>query len=223
MKKILLIFFLGRSITTYSQTNNLIGVWREAIQDTNSYRLMADDYCYSFYDGREFNTLYIKKFYYGFIDDNGADFFSISQFSDSGRYFVLANANLDKKTKYDKSYFLIYGTNIHSKYGDFDAIELEGPKFFMYGKIGRLNRRLEKNLKEKSPDVFAEYLAVTSRKEITTAKSIIYSQPGNPTKMYLIEDDIVKVLEEKYGWLRIEYEGAKLVTGWIRKQDVEGE
>jgi hypothetical protein len=29
------------------------------------------------------------------------------------------------------------------------------------------------------------------------------------------------VLEEKDGWLRIEYEGKRLVTGWIKKEDTK--
>ena len=232
MKKTVLTFFLGMTITTYSQTNNittypqtnnLIGVWREVIQDTNSHRLITDDYYYSFYDNQESDELYNDKFYYGFIDDKEVDSLSISQFSDSGRFFVLAEADLDRKKKYDKSYFLIYGTDMQSKYNDFDAMELEGPKFFMYGKISKLNRRLEKNLKKKSPDVFAEYLLVTSQKEIIVPRSIIYSEPDTPTRMYLIKGDIVTVLEEKNEWVKVEYEGKKVVTGWIKRQDVGGE
>jgi hypothetical protein len=222
-KIVLVTIFLGSHVVGFSQKNNLLGVYQEAIQDTNSYCLITNSLFYFIYDSEQFDKDDIWKKYYGFINNRDIDSLSISQFSDSGRYFVLANANLDRKTKYDKSYFLIYGTDIHSKYDDFDAIELEGPKFFMYGKISKLNRRLEKNLQEQSPDVFAEYLTVTFQKKIIAAKSIIYSEPDTPTKMYLIKGDVVTVLEEQNGWIKVEYEGKKPVTGWIKNQDVGGE
>ncbi|MDR1225478.1 MAG: hypothetical protein LBK47_01085 [Prevotellaceae bacterium] len=56
---------------------------------------------------------------------------------------------------------------------------------------------------------------------ITTEKSIIYSEPDKPTKMYLIKGDIVTVLEEKEGWIKMEYEGKKMITGWIKKEDTK--
>ena len=55
-------------------------------------------------------------------------------------------------------------------------------------------------------------------------KAIIHSFPNIPTGMYLIKGDMVIVLEEREGWLKIEYEGKKkVVTGWIKKEDVGGE
>jgi hypothetical protein len=57
--------------------------------------------------------------------------------------------------------------------------------------------------------------------QIAVDKSIIYSQPNKPTKMYLVKGDVVTVREEKEGWLRVEYEGKKLVTGWIKKEDTK--
>jgi hypothetical protein len=220
MRKIIFIsIFSCLHAVGFSQKNNLLGVWQETIQDTNSYCLITNSIFYFIYDTEDFDKDDVWEEYYGFIDNRDIDSLSISQFRDSGRYFVLADTDLDKETKYDKSYFLIYGTDMQSKYNDFGVMELEGPKFFMYGKIGKLNKRLEKNLKEKSPEVFTEYLSVTSRKEIIAAKSIIYSEPDTPTKMYLIKGDVVTVLEEKEGWLKIEYEGKKLITGWIRKSN----
>jgi hypothetical protein len=222
MKRILSLYLVGITITTYTQSNNLVGVWQEDIQDTNCYYIATNEYLYSVYDFRNMEYWSIDKYYYGFID-NEADSLSIAQFSDSGRYFVLTDADLDKEEMYDKSYFLIYGTNIQSKYNDFGSIELEGPKFFMYSRIERLNGLLEKKLQKKSPDVFAEYLTVTNRKEIIIPRSYIYSEPDSLTRMYFIKGDIVTVLEKQDGWLKVEYNGRKPVTGWIRKQDVGGE
>jgi uncharacterized protein YgiM (DUF1202 family) len=41
--------------------------------------------------------------------------------------------------------------------------------------------------------------------------------------MYLIKGDVVTILEAQNGWIKVEYEGKKLVTGWIKNQDVGGE
>jgi uncharacterized protein YgiM (DUF1202 family) len=41
--------------------------------------------------------------------------------------------------------------------------------------------------------------------------------------MYFIKGDVVTVLEKQNGWLKVEYNGRRLITGWIRKQDVGGE
>jgi hypothetical protein len=220
MKKIFLIFCLGKiAITSYSQINYFVGVWREVMQDTNSYRLITDNYFYSFYDVQDSNDWYIKTFYYGFIDDKDSDSVSISQFKDIGEHFVLAEANLDKEKVYDKDYFLIYGTNIHSKYADFTAIDLEGPKVFMYTKIFKLNKKLEENLKEKSPDVFVEYLKITSQLEIYSKKCTVYSEPNRPTKAQLQKGDIVMIIEEQDNWLKIEY--GENDIGWIKRKDVK--
>jgi hypothetical protein len=88
-------------------------------------------------------------------------------------------------------------------------------QYVTYKKLNRLPQNVQKYLIEKGIHIGS------SHKKVSSEKSIIYSKPGNPTKMYLIKGDIVKVLEEKYGWLKIEYEGAKLVTGWIKREDTE--
>jgi hypothetical protein len=59
-------------------------------------------------------------------------------------------------------------------------------------------------------------------------KSIIHSSPNRPTKMYLIQNDPVEVVEEQDNWLKIKYypekKGewmGKVIQGWIKKTDVE--
>jgi len=58
-------------------------------------------------------------------------------------------------------------------------------------------------------------------RKINTPKSPIYFTPNTPTKMYLLKNDEVEVLEEKEDWLRIRYYGKKTIEGWIKKSDVE--
>ena len=73
--------------------------------------------------------------------------------------------------------------------------------------------------KKDNRDYIKEYLNLDV-KEIIVPKSIIYSEPDKPTKMYLIKNDIVTIVEERDNWIKIEYSGEKLVTGWIKKGDV---
>ena len=63
-------------------------------------------------------------------------------------------------------------------------------------------------------------------RKINAQKSPIYSTPNTPTKMYLLKNDEVEILEEKNGLLKIRYYGngataRKIIEGWIKKSDVE--
>lgn len=58
-------------------------------------------------------------------------------------------------------------------------------------------------------------------KKIIVKKTIIYSLPDISTKMYLLKNDEVELLEEKDEWLKIRYYGKKIIEGWIKKSDVE--
>ena len=96
-------------------------------------------------------------------------------------------------------------------------------KVSMYEKIDKLPAIALKLLylrgKQDNRDYIKEYLNIDV-KEIIVPKSIIYSEPDNPTKMYLIKDDVVTITEEKDNWVKIEYFGKTLVTGWIKKEEV---
>jgi hypothetical protein len=60
---------------------------------------------------------------------------------------------------------------------------------------------------------------ITLTKTIQIEKSLIFSSPNIPTKMYLVKFDEVEVIAEKDNWLHIKYYGKKIVEGWIRKAD----
>ncbi|WP_435357990.1 hypothetical protein [Emticicia sp. SJ17W-69] len=57
--------------------------------------------------------------------------------------------------------------------------------------------------------------------KIIVTKSTIYSIPNKPSKMYLLKNDEVEILEEKDEWLKIRFYGKKIIEGWIKKSDVE--
>jgi len=76
-----------------------------------------------------------------------------------------------------------------------------------------------------SPPKFVQDFIISLKKDILVPilveKSTIYSEPNQPTMMYLIKGDEVECLEEKGEWYKIRYYGKKTIEGWIRKSDVE--
>jgi hypothetical protein len=76
---------------------------------------------------------------------------------------------------------------------------------------------------KKNKEHWQRYLEFLGEKEgsIHVQKSFIYSQPNKQTKMYLLKDDEVEIIEKKEDWLHIRYYGKKVVEGWIKKSDVE--
>ncbi|MFN3785133.1 MAG: hypothetical protein ACK4R6_14540 [Spirosomataceae bacterium] len=59
-------------------------------------------------------------------------------------------------------------------------------------------------------------------------KSIIHSSPDRPTKMYLIQNDSVEIVEQRDDWLKIKFYPekngewtGKIIEGWIKRSDVE--
>jgi hypothetical protein len=59
-------------------------------------------------------------------------------------------------------------------------------------------------------------------------KSTLFKNPNTPTKMYLLKNDPVEVIEEKDNWFKIKYYPekngewtGKTIEGWIKKSDVK--
>ena len=90
-------------------------------------------------------------------------------------------------------------------------------QYVTYKKLDSLPKNVQKYLQEQGIQVGF------SCKEISAEKAIIHTYPGIPTRMYLIKGDMVIVLEEREGWLKVEYEGKKVVTGWIQEHDAGGD
>jgi hypothetical protein len=67
-----------------------------------------------------------------------------------------------------------------------------------------------------------DYVEITSKiKNIQSSKQPLYSEPQIKTKMYLLKNDKVEILEEKDDWLYILYKGKKDIKAWIPKSAVE--
>ncbi len=63
---------------------------------------------------------------------------------------------------------------------------------------------------------------------IKVPKTFIFEELSSPSKMYLLKNDPVEVVEEKNGWLKVKYYPektgqwiGKTIEGWIKKSDIE--
>ncbi|MFT3737198.1 MAG: SH3 domain-containing protein [Breznakibacter sp.] len=140
---------------------------------------------------------------------------------DDGKYYTIILNN-----KYIKNGWIKKKYCIVPDYFECDGIlmSINSGQLVEYEKITRLpsvalkllyNRGLNDNR-----NYIKEYLGIEVE-EIKSDKSIIFSNPETATKMYLTKGDVVTILEKKGNWLKIEFFGTKLVTGWIRQTDVK--
>ena len=73
------------------------------------------------------------------------------------------------------------------------------------------------------PPVFVQAFIKSLKKNVLVPvkrKCSIYKSPAEQTKMYLIANDFVEMLEKKEQWVYIRYYGKKTVEGWIRGEDL---
>jgi hypothetical protein len=89
-----------------------------------------------------------------------------------------------------------------------------------YSKINFIPLKVLKSLRNNSKDWkkytdFVKSIPKTERK-IKAKKAYIYSEPEVQTKMYLIENDTVEILEDKGEWLLMRYYGKK-VAGRVQE------
>jgi hypothetical protein len=90
----------------------------------------------------------------------------------------------------------------------------------IYNRITQIPLFVVKALKQNEKD-WQLYKSFVVLKKIVIQKSIINSKPNIKTKMYLIKNDEVEIIEENDEWLKIRYYGKKTIEGWIKKSDIE--
>ena len=162
----------------------------------------------------------VYKYFYGFYDD--CDLPSIDSLKPNGFYYFDV-IPLYFEVEDDREVYVANACREISFFTDkqdtlMNLYSSGRQQYVTYKKLDRLPQDLQKYLEEQGIHVGFSY------KEISCEKAIIHSFPNIPTGMYLIKGDMVIVLEEREGWLKIEYEGKKkVVTGWIKKEEVGGE
>jgi hypothetical protein len=232
MKKITFLFFIIFSLLDIkaqekqlSKLELIQGIWENTLNSgsDHSYKIIKGMYSlgFSYNDPSELG-FYLIESIEGFQNKKYDDFDSIdvNSFNKNGANFTtiinkkyIKNGWVKKKYCIVPEYFDCNGQNM----------SINGGQLVEYAKIERLpNLALKMLLKRGKIDkhnYIKEYLGIDVR-EVKVAKSIINSNPGIPTKMYLLKGDVLTIVEEKGEWIKIECEGKILVQGWIEKQDI---
>ncbi|MCU0394099.1 MAG: hypothetical protein MUE81_23570 [Thermoflexibacter sp.] len=154
----------------------------------------------------------------GFVSQK-KDTLSINSFNQNGTIFSICIredsallCNYPSFNWIDSSYFY-NGTDV------FDYIKVQSLPMDLRLQLFRLS-------KPKNRNYLYDFLRLDYR--FIKSKSRIYKSPNHSTKMYLVKEDIIEVIENKADWLKIKYypekNGAwtgKTIEGWIKKSDVE--
>ena len=222
-KKIVSILLLISSIiVAQSSRNNLIGYWQNQDEKTIYYvfsqNKVVDISIYK--DGQIVDSYYT----YGFSDELKLK--NINDLKDAGMFYYEVNED-DFQEKYkekDGTYSGIQA-NVIQMDEDKNRFQIYDPlrpgQRGIYKRIKQLPSKLEAVLKSKNIIINSTIKEDKAKYLVKLTKSIIYSTPNKPTKMYLLKGDVVEILQEKDDWLQIRYYGKKTIEGWIKKSDVE--
>lgn len=158
-----------------------------------------------------YNLVGLGRIFIGFSDIK-KNMLLVQELKKNGVFFCICTKEKEMLTcnypEYDEadSTFSFHGTDVF----DFNKID-QIPIFLI--------KTLLKKGQEDNQDYLKEFLNIDF-KEIKSNKSIVHVLPNQPTKMYLLKNDEVEILEEKSSWLKIRYYGKKTIEGWIKKEDV---
>ena len=229
MKRFVLIGCLFSAIITSAQST-----WLECMQGV--WKIYREDNTTVFNINKSFNSLTIgydangesisiSETVFGFLDYNPNDSGRVhySDLKPEGSYYVeLFPGDMNADSVFRSQYFLT------PDYGDCDdeGMYIHAHRYIIESvRLQHLPSRAMRYLYEEgikdNRNYILEYLEKQAA-QVKAEKSIIYSNPETPTKMYLIKGDVITILEEQEGFYRMEYETAKgeLITGWVKKEDV---
>lgn len=232
MRKFLLtaiILSINNIVFAQDKLSLMQGIWADIYNGENEYNefsftITKGHKSLSFgYTMDESSRLTLWETIDGFLDYNPVPkgVLDVNTLKNDGEYYVSA----DVKYINDKG-IIEYPNFLVPDYFEIDAnnMSINGGQLIELVKIEHLPSFALKLLynrgKRDNRDYIGEYLNIKV-KEVQVDKSIIHSEPGTATKMFLIKGDVATVLEEKGEWLKIEFLGKILVTGWIKKEDVQ--
>jgi hypothetical protein len=228
MKKIciVLIFILGIWKISFSQTKQeqFQGIWMNIMSDPNGEMLIrivkGINVLSIAHQGEDYIDYYLVETIEGFINVEDFETINVKDFDINGKYYLSVFKDDVKLTRIQKKGYMMRS----ELYFEDDKLIIEGGKLAEYTRLECLSsmtlRLLYKRGKKDNRNYLKEYINIDVT-EVVSSKSTIYSEPDKPTKMYLVKGDVVTVLEEKEGWIKMEYEGKKLITGWIKKKDTK--
>lgn len=98
--------------------------------------------------------------------------------------------------------------------------------YYFYDEYKRLDTLPNKAMKQlvalskkDNRDYLKEFLGLKVAKVIKS-KAVIYSLPEKATKMYLVKEDYIEIIEQRNNWIKIKYYGGKTIVGWVKAEDV---
>lgn len=247
MKYILIIFFnlsVSNSFGQRISLQDIKGIWVGNLS-LSDYKIIKQDTMLSIgLIGSE--MIVFRKDKIGFLDKNnpellrhfrkGLDNFDSSEvrlvnyiLPDYLTYLV----QMEQKNKND--YFYWDGILCHLALDELPVItgtqfELINANVFGFTKVNNLpntylNALYIQSIKDKK-NYCKEFLGKDIK--LINGKSIIYTQPNKPSKMYLIKGDPVEIITKKVGWLKIKFYPEqngiwtkKTIEGWIKQSDLE--
>lgn len=153
----------------------------------------------------------------GFQDNNSGDgdsLFANSLKKDGPYYTVIDKGRTNKfGWVHQPFYFIPQYFEIRE-----DFMAINGGKLHELTRLNRLPeialRMLYNRGKRDRRDYIKDYLGIKVV-EIKKQKETVYSLPDKPTNIQLSEGDVVTIVEENRGWLKIDYGAGNL--GWIKK------
>ncbi|WP_337045479.1 SH3 domain-containing protein, partial [Emticicia sp. 17c] len=247
LAKIFFLILCVSTFKTFSQKyllNNLLQpIWQlenEKFEDYSTFLIFSKNEIYRFeLNGNKLhkpNSYYYATYF--FLSDSTFDILSAKELKDQeladffnekkNKDLLLTNTTLDF-SKEDKMVYLVYLLRENGKYG---VAHLYSYQFYstttfnQYGygwtpgqpQIGYIYNLANNIPKEVMLEV--QKINPFRYKTLDVKQAKIFNDKRIATKMYLLKDDIVEVLEEKNDWLKIRYYGKKTVEGWIKKSDV---
>ena len=229
MRKVaIILFFIFDLFNTKGQIDCMQGIWADIYNGENQY----NEFSFTVVKGhKSLNFVYTGNKYVldfpltesiiGFLDYNpktSDPYFNINKLKDDGKFYVVLDLDYIHDGQIKKS-FIVVPDNFEC---EGENMSINGGQLIELIKSERLPSFALKLLynrgKKDNKDYIKKYLDIEV-KEVQVNKSTIFSKPEVATKMYLIKGDIATVLEEKGDWLKIEFLGKRLVTGWIKKED----
>ncbi|UXP33666.1 hypothetical protein N6H18_06830 [Reichenbachiella agarivorans] len=202
------------------------GVWTVYYDDSNqkgfSLRKGHNVVSISYIEGSSSYKPSVTELIIGFLDydPNVAGKVNYTDLKPEGSYYVeFYTDELSQDSVFTSSYF----TTPSYEGCDSEGLYIQARHMIEYGRLERLPSKAIRYLyeagKEREHNYISEYLD-TKAAQVKVDKCVIYSAPEVPTKMFMISGDVPTILEEKGDWLRFEFLGTRLVTGWIKKADV---
>lgn len=236
MNKLLvsLCIFLVNINLSYAQlvpsVAHMQGVWISNYENVLQIKIMKKNMFFEFiyFEEDKHVTVFTHPFGYFGFSTSGAEPKKISELKQEGtfiRFYSSLNQEYDNKGN-------LLGPDLSCPITineDFDG-EKEPKVMYLYfrgtpdgyGKVTKVPDHVLLLLKKNKADwrKYSNFVEM-KQKPISSKKATIYSLPNIATKMYLLKNDTIEVLEQKNDWVRMNFYGKKLISGWIKKADVK--